>query len=220
MKAFWILQVAVLLLMPSAIYAYRHRSDLKRAAGGAALGLGITFTAVFGLFVAGETVSDVGGWRAVGLIALWLVPLLVLATAAWFRPQSSVTLLAGAVAIAGGLYVWSALDPMAWSGFEDEHGPVRTLASMTLFAPIVLLGRKRPRPAAIMLLTLASIPVFVLLASLATGVPESWPLLLVSAPAAVSGALFLLSARTDPPTPPPSPLVAAGRATSPEPRRS
>ncbi|HKZ20445.1 MAG TPA: hypothetical protein VJQ57_10070 [Acidimicrobiia bacterium] len=48
-----------------------------------------------------------------------------------------------------------------------------------------------------MLLTLASIPLLVLLASLATGVPEGWPLLIVSVPAAVAGALYLLSALLD-----------------------
>ncbi|HJU52143.1 MAG TPA: hypothetical protein VJ815_07390 [Acidimicrobiia bacterium] len=194
MKAFWILQATVLLLMPSAMYAYRHRTDLKDAARGATLSLGITFTVVFGLFMAGETAFDVGGWRAAGLIALWLVPLLALASAAWFRPQNSIALLAALIALGGGLYLWSVLDPMAWSAFENAHGPIRTLVSMTVFAPIALLGRNRPRPAGIMLLALASIPVIVLLASLATGMPEGWPLLIVSLPAAMAGVLYLLSA--------------------------
>lgn len=194
MKAFWVMQVAVLLLLPSAIYAYRHRTDLKGAARGAALRLGITFTVVFGLFMAGETAFEVSGWRAAGLIALWLVPLLALVTAAWFRPQGSVGLLAALVALCGGLYLWSALDPATWSAFENAQGPVRTLVSMTLFAPIALLGRNRPRPAGIMLLALAAIPILVMLVSLATGVPEGWPLLIVSVPAAASGVLYLLSA--------------------------
>ena len=219
MRAFWILQVAVLLLLPSAIYAYRHRTDLKDAASGAALRLGITFTVVFGVFVAGEIAFDVGGWRAAGLIALWLVPLLALASAGWFRPQNSIALFAVLIALCGELYLWSALDPTTWGAFENSYGPVRTLVSMTLFAPLALLGRNRPRPAGIMLLTLAAIPVLVLLASLATGVPEGWPLLMVSVPAAVAGVLYLLSALPDPSTSPP-PKVVAGRTTSSSLRRS
>lgn len=219
MKAFWILQVTLLLLLPSAIYAYRHRTDVRAAAKGAALGLGITFTVVFGLFVAGETLSEVGGWRAAGLIALWLVPLLVLSTAAWFRPQGSIALLAALVAVCGGLYLWSMLQNAAWSEFEDARGPIRTLVAMTLFAPIAVLGWKRSRPAGTMLLTLALIPVLTLLMSLAGGVPEGWPLLLVSGPAALAGALFLVSTK-NPQTPPQKPMLTPSRATSLTPHKS
>ncbi len=63
----------------------RHRTPVTLAGflRGTALVFIAACTAVITLFLAGDTIADPGGWQAAALIALWLVPLAVLAVLAW-----------------------------------------------------------------------------------------------------------------------------------------
>jgi asparagine N-glycosylation enzyme membrane subunit Stt3 len=196
MRIFWMLQVAALLLLPSGIYAYRHRRNRDRAVRGAGLVLAITFTLLFGAFIAGETLSDGRGWSSVGLTALWLLPMLGLSLLAWYRPQSAAFVLTSLLAIVAAIYLWSAFDSIGWRSFENAQGPVRGVISFALVAPISALGWSKPRLAGAMLLVLAALPMVVVLTGLLfSDRTQGWPLLLVSAPAGLIGLLYLASIR-------------------------
>jgi hypothetical protein len=65
------------------------------------------FCALAGLIVAGETLTDPGGWTGIGLKALWLVPTIGLATLAFYRPDTAVPVLAIATLLPIGYGVWT-----------------------------------------------------------------------------------------------------------------
>lgn len=60
--------------------------------------------------MAGETLADPSGWRGLGLVALWLMPLLVLSVLAYARPAAAVPILAVASLVPVGLGVWALVD--------------------------------------------------------------------------------------------------------------
>lgn len=194
MRFFWVLQMGVILLGPALLYAWLHRDDTQRAARGAALVLAGTYAVFFAMFAVGEAFADPGGWVAAGGTAAWLVPMVILAMAAWYRPGwaggALRVLLLGLVAI----YVWSGATPEAWTAFEAEHGPVRALVGFGLAGPMAVLGWKRPREAGVMLLVLPLLPTALALLNVARGLgAQGWPIALVTVPAAIIGLLYLLA---------------------------
>ncbi len=145
--------------------------------------------AVFGLFVAGETFTDPGGLAAVGLVALWLVPLVVLGWLAWARPDTASPILVAALGLVVAASIWYAVDPAGWRAFEDDHGPVRGVAAFVLGLALAVYGLRRTRSAGILLVVLGLVPV------LAAGSGHVQPSLFVlTSPALVTGLLYLLSA--------------------------
>jgi hypothetical protein len=153
---------------------------------------GCGYGAMAWLFAAGETATDPGGSAAVGLVALWTVPLAALALLAWYRPGRAARLLAfltGAVVVVG---AWFALAPGSWRSFEHGHGPLRALALLVLLVPLALLGWRSPAPAGLMLLVIGIAPL--LAASAASGAGGRSSLLAVALPAALDGLLYLLAA--------------------------
>jgi len=155
------------------------------------------FACLFGLFawffIAGEAMSDPGGLRGAGLVALWTVPWAALAVFAWFRPERATVVLAFLTAAVVVLAVWFALDPGGWRSFENGHGPVRAIGVFVLMLPLALLAWRRPRIAGWMLLIVGLVPV--LAASVAGGAGRAGlsSTLAVGAPAAIDGILYLLS---------------------------
>jgi hypothetical protein len=192
-RFFWLLQVGVVLLAPPAIYAWRHRGDRERALKGAALVLASMYAAFSGLFAVGETFADPGGWVAVGATAAWLIPLVALSLMAWHRPRRAATALGALLLALGGLYLWSVVAPQAWTTFEDSSGPIRALIAVTLALPMAALGWRQPRVAGVMLIALPALPTVMLLISVARGLgAEGWPMVIVTAPAGIIGALYLM----------------------------
>ena len=205
-----ILVVAVVAVAGAVALLRRHRAPVTLAAflRGTALAFTAACTAVIGLFLAGETIADPGGWQAVGLIALWLVPLAVLAGLAWYQPgwgaAALAVLLAGAIAAAG----WYAADPSGWIGYENQHGPVRAVISFILLLPAGLAGWRRPLTGAALLLILGLAPVIIT----AAAAHLSASFTAISSPAAIGGLLFLLAAVADRRHRPPAPGGRGGRA--------
>jgi len=170
----------------------RHRDAAGRArilklAGFTLIGI---FVGSFAAFVIGDTLSDPGGWLALGLIASWLVPMLAFAALAWYRPDQAVRVFAVLIGLTTALAVWVAIDPHGWRSFEDEHGPIRTIVVFTVSAAVALLGLKRTAAAGVLLLILA-IP---LLAASLGGGPGSAALLVASVPTITTAILYLASA--------------------------
>lgn len=152
------------------------------------------FAVTAALFIAGETFDDPGGWPAAGLVAAWTLPLAGLALLAWYRPTVGVRVLAAAVAVQLLILAGSLVAADAWRTFEDDVGPVRTLVSFAIAAPLGLLGWRLPRPAGSLLVLLGVAP-FALVA-----LSGEWPLAfaslsVVSTPSVVAGMMYLLSAR-------------------------
>lgn len=206
MRYVWMLQIAVIVFGPPAVYAYRHRQDPPRATRGAGLIVAAMYTGFFGLFVAGEALTDPGGWAGAGLVAAWLIPVIALSWLARRRPDLARPILAGLVVAVGGLFVWSALDPEAWRTFEDDTGPLRGVLSLVLTAPLALLAVRYLRDAGVLLLILGAMPLVLLITG---GGRVSWSIATLDLPVLVVGALFLIAARlggatlTTRPEPPP-----------------
>lgn len=219
MRFAWMLQIVFVLVVPSAIYAFRHRGDPPRAVRGAGLILAVMYVGFFGLFVVGETFTDPGGWTALGLVASWLLPSVLLCLLAWRRPASARPVLVGLVVAMAGLYLWSAVAPDAWGAFEEDTGPVRGVVTMALSAPLAVLALRYVRDAGWLLLALGLMPYLVALTLQLvhdTRLPLS--LAVLDAPLLLIAALLLVSARLDhqihdgtaprtrgPRTPPPHP---------------
>ena len=156
----------------------------------AGFGLVVGIAGFFALFVVGETFTDPGGWRAVALVAAWVLPLAVCCVIVWWRPDAGVWLLAVLTALVLAWDVWLAIDPDTWRRIEDENGPVHAIAVLTLAAAVALLGLERTRAAGVLLVLIA---VGTGLAS-SRGVGGVALLAFLTAVPLISGALYLVSA--------------------------
>lgn len=140
------------------------------------------------LFAAGSAIDDPGGWAGLALIASWAVPLVVLAVLAAARPQKATLVLAlvgiGIVA----LNLWATLNDSSWDSLENDVGPIRAIASIAVAGPLGILGLRRARAAGLMLLVVGAAPVLLSASSLAL---RSAPLVAITAPIVLAGALFL-----------------------------
>lgn len=148
------------------------------------------FTFLGAAWIVGEAFTDPGGWQAVGLVALWLVPLAVLLAISWYRVALATVLLGALTAGMVGVSVWFAADPEAWRAFENNNGPVRAIGSFVLAAPIALLGWRRPLPAGVLLVVLGVVPVALSTVGTFRGIGS---LAVVSFPPALTGILYLLA---------------------------
>jgi hypothetical protein len=120
-----------------------------------ALGWAILFTVAAGLFTAGYALADPGGLAGIGLVLLWLVPLLGGSLLAWRWPSIAYRLLLVVAVLAVGLGLWQLLDPISLRDFEDANGPVTAIGSFITMVPIALLWRVQRWPAALLMLTIA-----------------------------------------------------------------
>ena len=173
-----------------------------------------------GMFIIGETLTDPGGWRGIGLVALWLVPLVVVAAFAWLRPRWAQWLLGTLTAVVVGLLVWSAVAPQTWRDFENNNGPILAIAVFALAIPLTVLGWHRPLPAGSMLLLLGLTAPLALVFVAATGglngeeaiVPQQAALTVLMVPIIVIGTLLVLAGLVDggdKPAPPAAPPVVS-----------
>ncbi len=168
-----------------------RRPGFFRAAG---LVLMAVFVLFAGMWIAGEALAEPGGPAAVGLIASWLVPLLLLVTLALVRPAWALPVLAVLTGLVLLLHVWFMIDPRAWRSFEDDIGPVRAVAGFVVVAALAALGWHRPAPAGWLLLAIGVLPLALLLLGTGRFAVASW--VAVSAPGVAAGILYLFAART------------------------
>ena len=163
----------------------------------AAFAVMATFSGFVGLMLVGYTVTDVGGWQAVGLIVAVGLPVASLCLLAWLRPRVAVPVLALACLAPVAFGVLELLDWQRWSSWEDQHGPVSLVLVLTVGAALAVLGLRRPREAGVMLLAIVLVPLVleVVGAGSEWGRPLSISAVLV--PVLASGVLFLLAGRGD-----------------------
>jgi len=170
----------------------------RRAPRLIAVGLAGLFAVLGGAFIVGSVMDDPGGLVAIGLIALWLVPMAGLCALAWRAPALAARVLSCLAALVVAGAIWFALDPHAWRTFENGHGPVRTIGVFALMLPLALLGWRRPEIAGTLLLVVGVVPVVVAAVTERGGMPST---MAVAVPATLDGLLFLLAA-TRPAIPP------------------
>jgi hypothetical protein len=207
--------VVVVIVILAVVLLVRQPDPLKRARVLKRAGFGVTafFTAFFGLFVVGETFTDPGGWRALGLVAAWAAPLAVLVALALYRPDWATRLLAVLTAAVVGVSIWFAVSPEAWRAFEDRNGPIRAIISFVLAAAVALLGLKRTGVAGLMLLVLGVVPV---VSSLGSHLGSA-SLTVVSSAPFITGVLYLWSAALAGRSAPPAGTETRNRGWRPHP---
>ena len=158
-------------------------------------GVMAAFAGFVGLTLVGYTVTDVGGWEAVGLVALVGVPLALLCLLAYYRPSVAVPVLAVVALAPIAFGVMFLLDFDRWTAWEDQHGPLSLVLLVAVAAPLAVLGLARPTAAGSLMLAASLVPV--LLSTIGAGSDWARPLSigLVIAPVVVSAVLFLLAGR-------------------------
>ena len=188
--------LTILVIVGVAVWFFVRVRDRGRRAGflkHAGMVLMALFGGFFLLFVVGETVSDPGGWKAVGLITAWLVPLAIVATVAWFRPSIALPILAVLTVAAVGLIGWRALDSGVRE-LEDRIGPFTTIAFIVIAVAATALAHTDVRAAGVILVAIGSAPFLFWGFSHETDA-LSVVTMIAGSPIVVAGILFLFSAR-------------------------
>lgn len=116
----------------------------------------VAFAALFGLFAAGYAFEDPGGWAAVGLVALYVVPAVLLAVVAWRWPQRAMVTVVPVVAVIALAWVALPLFAEAVRGWFDDVGPVFALATGVAAVALAVLGLHRPGLAGTLLIAVAA----------------------------------------------------------------
>lgn len=174
------------------VYLVRHPDAATRASFLKRAGFIVVVgpAAFFALFVAGEALSEPGGWTGLALVAGWALPAAILAVVGWRWPDRALIVFAALTAAVLALELWYASNPDGWRAFEDEHGPISTIVTFVVVATMAFLAWRRPKVGGALMLAvpLASM-------ALATFVHELGPAAIAAGAAGVvPGVLFLLSA--------------------------
>lgn len=164
--------------------------------------IAVGVTALFGLmgalFIAGEGLTDPGGWKGVALVASWGVPMAVLVLLALLRPEIASRVLPWALAVVGVLVLVDAS-----TGVLEHGGPVSTVAMFVVAIPCGLLGLHKAGEAGLLVLGAASLQLLAAVAQHARRADDSGPSLahalggssgVLVAPLLVCATLLLLTA--------------------------
>ena len=183
-----IVVVAVVMVMTREKAPQRRATALQRA-GAAVMAV---FTLLAGVFIAGYALQDPGGNTGLLITAAWVLPMLILAVAAWFWPAPTAPLLLALTASFIAACVWLAFDPAALREFISENGPVIAVSVVALSFPAAVLGLKRTALAGWMLVALGALPLLI------TVIGRSGPVASLAAASVVpliAGIAYLVSAR-------------------------
>lgn len=169
--------------------------------------IAFTSMAVFGLlaglFVAGYAFEDPGGWAAVAVTALWVLPLVALSVLALLRQEAAVPVFIW-VTVAVGLFT------LADSAFgvipRDEWGPVAVVVVLALGVALAFLGLHQAALAGLLMIGTGLVQLAATVVGVAVHGPGDGPgpgaMLggssgVVVMPLLIVGALFLLSGLLD-----------------------
>ena len=187
-----ILLIVAVMAVLLVIYFTRHRDAPARAHFLRRVGFATTavFSGFFALLLAGETISDPGGWESVGLIAAWAIPLAILMLLIWRHQIWAGRVFLALVGIDVAVNIWFLVDPGGWRVLENNIGPVRAVYLFVLGFSLAVYGLSRTLSAGLMLLVSGAVPIA--LASQNRAGFSS--LALASAAPLITGALYLTSA--------------------------
>ena len=115
-----------------------------------------TLMALFGLlggaFVLGETFSDPGGWTAVWVSALWVVPLVAMSVFALLRPEAMAPVFVVVTAVVA---LFTLVDSLVGIIPRDDWGPVAAIVVFALGVALAFLGLRRALLAGTLMATAA-----------------------------------------------------------------
>jgi hypothetical protein len=104
-----------------------------------------------GLFVAGYAFDDPGGWPAVAMTALWVVPLVALSVFAVRSPAAAGPVFVGATAVA---VLFTLADSALGIIPRDDWGPVAAIAVFAIAVALAFLGLHRAVLAGLLLVAI------------------------------------------------------------------
>lgn len=195
--AFVGMAVPALIVVGVILLIRRHRDPDQRALVLKRTGMWIMggLALFFGVFAIGETLSDPGGWKAVGMISAWLGPLAVLGLIGWFRPDWGLPLLTAVATGVIALEAWAAFDPSV-RRLEDRVGPFTLITLLAAAIAIAALAHSRPRAAGVLLILTGVGPLlFSIIGTVGIG-PGPILYVIFGTPVSLAGVLFLVSAQT------------------------
>ena len=182
-----ILIVLVLALWPLALPPER-RGRIWRRQGFIWFSLVGGFVA---LFIIGETFSDPGGLQAAAWVSMWVVPALLLSWLAFSRPNEGAITLTSVCALTTAFNVWAIAMGEWWWKFENEHGPISSIATFAATVPLGVLAIRKSWIAGWLLVATALIPEF--LVFLREPQRGAISLGFLTTPGVVAGVLFILA---------------------------
>lgn len=185
-----IIVVAVVL----GIVLAREKDPLRRATALKRTGAAImaVFTVVGGFFIGSYAMADPGGNAGLLMTLAWVLPMLILAAAAWFWPAPTAPLLLALSSAFIAACIWLAFDPAALRSFISDNGPVIAVSVVALAFPAAVLGLKRTALAGWLLVSLGVLPLLI------TIISRSGPVASLTAASVVpliAGIVYLVSAR-------------------------
>lgn len=189
-----ILALGAIVVVAVVIFMTREKDPRQRAMALQRTGAAVmaVFTVLAGVFIAGYALQDPGGNTGLLITAAWVLPMLILAVAAWFWPAPTAPLLLALTASFIAACVWLAFDPAALGAFISENGPVIAVSVVALSFPAAVLGLKRAALAGWMLVALGALPLLI------TVIGRSGPVASLAAASVVpliAGISYLVSAR-------------------------
>ncbi len=101
-----------------------------------------------GMFVAGNAFMDPGGWPAVAMTALWVLPMAGLIVLAFRRPITASRIL---VWVTAAVVLFSLVDAALGIVPRDDWGPVAAIAVFALLLPLGVLGLHQARRAGLLM---------------------------------------------------------------------
>lgn len=180
-------------------WAGSHGTNAAQTQVQVALAVGVGPAAMWIFFVSAEILSDPGGWRGLGFVILWVLPILALAALALRRPGWAAPVMTALVGVWVAANLLTVGFATAWAQYEDTHGPIGLVVMLGLCVPIVLLGRARALRAGILLLVAVITPIACGIAAMVV----SWTvgggivLVVIGGPFLVSGVLLVLAGRSE-----------------------
>jgi hypothetical protein len=158
------------------------------------LAIGGLVTAFWALFMAGEILTDPGGWYGLGLVSLWLVPMVALSALALLRSSWAAPVLTVLVGLWVAASIATVVYADTWREIEDTHGPVSLIVMFALCVPLIALGRDRSLLAGVLLLVVAAANVVTGLLWVVTGAGLGGTLVLaiVGLPFVVLGVVLIV----------------------------
>ena len=189
-----ILALGAIIVFAVVVVMTRSKDPQQRASVLLRTGAAImaVFTVLAGIVIVGYALQDPGGTAGMLITLAWVVPMLILAAAAWFWPAPTAPLLLALSSAFIAACIWLAFDPAALRSFVSDNGPVIAVSVVALAFPAAVLGLKRTALAGWLLVVLGVLPLMITL------IARSGPVGSLTAASVVpliAGISYLLSAR-------------------------
>ncbi|KQN85112.1 hypothetical protein [Arthrobacter sp. Leaf69] len=189
-----ILAVGAIAVVAVVMFMTREKDPQQRAVALQRTGAAVmaVFTVLAAIFIAGYALQDPGGNAGLLMTLAWVVPMLVLAVAAWFWPAPTAPLLLALASAFIAACVWLAFDPAALREFISENGPVIAVSVVALAFPAAVLGLRRAALAGWLLVALGVLPLLITIIGRSGGISS---LAAASVVPLIAGISYLVSAR-------------------------